>query len=353
MQVVVETVQQHDRRLRPDTPRRSGGRRDQPRIPCVHGITIRPGCQLPPDRRSVDGNDPYSVSTLWLAVGSPYCQGRGGPRASPKVELGVEAVAGAGCHPNRVHAAAGGRLGSSTTMGPPGAAHDRPGRVAEVVGVMAEPPTISPAEGAAPVQVGLVATKSISHLRALCWCLGCWRAWPRRWAAGSGLYSGRVRQDDAAGRLGPAQPPVGGVLSLDAADSDPARFWRYGRGAGAGATQQCRSRWRCCFAARSRRRFDAVATTVINQLDDPARRGPGHADHGRLSPDRGVGSAQPSPSPARVPTRSPTSSGSGATTSASARIARRVHRIPPPQDGARRPAASDPDDPRAAALREP
>src|SRR4029450_11714643 len=109
------------------------------------------------------------------------------------------------------------------------AAHDRPGRLPKGWGVMAEPPTTSPAVGAAPARDVLVATKFhvppagfvprprlLEHLArgigrgltVVCTPAGVGKTtlladWPRR-----------------------SRRPAA-WLSLDAGDNDPARFWRY------------------------------------------------------------------------------------------------------------------------------
>src|SRR4030095_653863 len=108
-------------------------------------------------------------------------------------------------------------------------AHDRPGRLPKGWGVMAEPPTTSPAVGAAPARDVLVATKFhvppagfvprprlLEHLargigRGL--TVVCTPA---------GFGKTTLLGDWARRRRRPAA-----WLSLDVGDNDPASFWRY------------------------------------------------------------------------------------------------------------------------------
>ena len=133
---------------------------------------------------------------------------------------------------------------------------------------MAEPPTISPAEGAAPVRVVLVATKF--HVP------------PAGFVPRPRLLA-RLAQEMGRGLTVVCTPAGFGKttllgdwarrsrrsaawLSLDAADNDPARFWRYVAAALERVRPGVGEQVEVLLRGSEPPPLDAVTTTVINQL---------------------------------------------------------------------------------------
>ena len=144
---------------------------------------------------------------------------------------------------------------------------------------MAEPPTISPAEGAPPERDVLVATKfhvPPCGLRAAPPAAGA--PGPRRWAAGSRVVCtpAGFGKTTLLGDWARRSRRSAAWLSLDAADNDPARFWRYVAAALDRVRPGVGEQVEALLRGPEQPPLEAVATTVINELTRPPVRS-GHA----------------------------------------------------------------------------